>query len=90
MSKQSQTDWKALEAMTDKEIDYSDIPPLTDSFFERAKLWRPQKKVTVTMRLDSDILEWFQAQDRDWEKRVQAALRIYIEAHKELAISDTR
>ncbi len=90
MSKQSQTDWKALEAMTDKEIDYSDISPLTDSFFERAKLWRPQKKVTVTMHLDSDILEWFQTQDRDWEKRVQAALRIYIEAHKELAISDTR
>ncbi len=77
------TDWKALEAMTDEEIDYSDIPPLTDAFFERAKLWQPKKQVTVTMHLDSDVLEWFQKQDQDWEKRMQAALRIYVEAHKE-------
>ena len=39
----SAIDWKALEAMTDDEIDYSDIPPLTDAFFERAQLWQPGK-----------------------------------------------
>jgi uncharacterized protein (DUF4415 family) len=70
MSKQSKTDWKALEAMTDEEIDYSDIPPLPDAFFERARLWQPKKQVTVTMHLDSDVLEWFQKQDQDWEKRM--------------------
>lgn len=30
----SRTDWTALEAMTDEEIDYSEIPPLTEEFFE--------------------------------------------------------
>lgn len=29
----SRTDWAALEAMTDEDIDYSDIPPLSDEFF---------------------------------------------------------
>ena len=34
-SNTSRTDWAALEAMTDEEIDYSDIPPLNDEFFEK-------------------------------------------------------
>ena len=29
----SRTKWAALKAMSDDEIDYSDIPPLTDEFF---------------------------------------------------------
>ena len=85
MSKQSGTDWQALEAMADEEIDYSDIPPLADTFFERARLWQPRKQVAVTMRLDSDVLEWFQAQDRDWEKCTRTALRLYVETHREVA-----
>lgn len=32
----SDTNWEALAAMSDNTIDYSDIPPLTDKFFERA------------------------------------------------------
>ncbi len=31
-----QTDWAALAAMTDEDIDYSDIPPLTEEFFQNA------------------------------------------------------
>ena len=29
----SETDWEYLENMSDEEIDYSDIPPLSDDFF---------------------------------------------------------
>ena len=36
LSNTSRTNWAALEAMTDEEIDYSDIPPLMDEFFENA------------------------------------------------------
>ena len=82
MKKPSRTDWESLAAMTDEEIDYSDIPPLPDTFFKRAKVWRPQPKVTVTVELDADILEWFKAEAEDWEARMQAALRLYVEAHK--------
>jgi uncharacterized protein (DUF4415 family) len=82
MPKPSKTDWEKLEVLPDEEIDYSDIPPLTETFFKRAQVRRPQSRVTVTMELDSDILEWFKREDKDWEDRVQAALRIYVEAHK--------
>lgn len=42
------TNWAALEAMEDEAIDYSNIPPLTDEFFERATLRIP---ATVAHRL---------------------------------------
>ncbi len=36
LKKKSETDWARIDAMTDDEIDTSDIPPLDDAFFERA------------------------------------------------------
>jgi len=56
MSKASETDWKRLEAMKDKEIDTSDIAGLGDDFFQRAELRTPRKQA-VTICLDSDALE---------------------------------
>lgn len=82
MKKPSETDWEALASMTDDEIDYSDIPPLSDTFFRRAKVWRPQPKVAVTVELDADILEWFKEEAGDWEAIIQIALRLYVEANK--------
>ena len=35
MNKHSGTDWQKLKTMTDDEIDYSDIPPLGEDFFNR-------------------------------------------------------
>ena len=84
MNEHSRTDWQKLEAMTDEEIDYSDIPPLDDNFFARATLRLPhQPQVTVTMQVDRDVFAWFNAQGDGWERRVRAALRIYVEAHKD-------
>lgn len=81
--KQSRTDWDALRTMTDEEINYSDIPPLDDSFFERASLRLPEGQgVVVTMRVDPDVFAWFNTQADDWEQRMRAALRIYVEAHR--------
>ena len=38
MNNISRTDWSRIDAMTDDDIDTSDIPPLTDEFFAKAKL----------------------------------------------------
>jgi len=35
--KQSLTDWKKVDEMTDDDIDFSDIPELDDNFFKNAK-----------------------------------------------------
>jgi uncharacterized protein (DUF4415 family) len=82
MNRQSETDWKRVEDMADEEIDTSDIPPLDDSFFAKAKLRMP-KQVSVTMRLDADLLEWFRAQGEEYESLINTALRSYVEGNKE-------
>ena len=69
-----------LAAMRDDDIDFSDIPPLTEKFWanaERGRFYRPIKK-QVTVRLDADILEWFKTQQggkRGYQTAINAALR---------------
>jgi hypothetical protein len=45
--------------MNDDEIDYSDIPPLTNEFFQRAKLYVPPQRAVI---LDADVFEWVEQQ----------------------------
>lgn len=85
MKKASKADWARVDAMTDEDIDTSDIPPLDELFFERAKLRMPKQKVPITLNIDKDILNWFQAQDERYEERINAALKLYAEAHKQFA-----
>jgi uncharacterized protein (DUF4415 family) len=69
--------------MKNEEIDTSDIAPLDESFFANARLRMPKKRVPVTVSVDSEVLEWFKAQGEEFQNRINAALRIYAEAHKE-------
>ena len=79
----SQTDWAKIEALTDEEIDTSDIPPLDQKFFANAKLRMPKGKVAVVVSVDEDVSDWFQAQGKEYRNLMSAALRIYAEAHQE-------
>lgn len=83
LKRPSETDWAKVEAMTDEEIDASDIPPLDETFFANAKLRLPKGKVPVVISVDADVMEWFKAQGDEYQKLLNAALRIYAEAHKE-------
>jgi uncharacterized protein (DUF4415 family) len=79
-SKSSKTNWARVESLKDENIDTSDSPELDDSFFERASVRLPSQKAVV-LHLDSDVLEWFKSQ-AGYENRINAALRLYAEAHK--------
>jgi uncharacterized protein (DUF4415 family) len=83
LKKPSETNWARVNEMTDEEIDTSDIPPLDETFFANASLRMPEKKVSVTLDVDADVLEWFKAQGEEFQQRINAALKIYAEAHKE-------
>lgn len=83
LKKPSETDWVRIDRMGDEDIDTSDIPPLDDEFFGSAQLRMPKKKVPVTLSVDSDVLKWFESQGSDFQQRINAALRIYAEAHQE-------
>ena len=73
MKQPSRTDWDRLETMNDEDIDYSDIPPLTDAFFARA-----QRVLPNVVPLDPDILAWFRQHDRNYAERINQILRQYI------------
>jgi len=69
--------------MSDSEIDFSEIPKLTASFFRNAKLRMPATKQPVSLRLDRDVLAWFKSQGKGYQTRINAVLRMYMEAHQQ-------
>lgn len=86
MSNSSKTDWSRIDAMTDEDIDTSDIPPLDDDFFAKAKLRVPTSETSlVAVAVDAETLSWFQAKGQDAEQHMAAALKIYVESHKQAA-----
>jgi uncharacterized protein (DUF4415 family) len=65
--------------MTDAEIDYSDIPPLSRSFFTKARVpWPPAKK-QLSIRFDADVLNWLKSQGRGYQTRINRILRAAME-----------
>ncbi|MEG3932898.1 hypothetical protein QT990_16855 [Microcoleus sp. T3_B1] len=62
MNNTSQTDWARIDAMSDEDIDTSDSPPLSEEFFTRAQLRRPQSAITMQVQVDPETFAWFQAQ----------------------------
>ena len=78
-----------LARMTDDDIDFSDIPEVTDwsgairgreAWLAYLENFRPLKK-QVTLRLDADILAWFKANSPKYQTAMNAALREYIAQH---------
>jgi uncharacterized protein (DUF4415 family) len=65
-----------LKNMPDEDIDYSDIPPLTEEFWKNAKPlhFRPLKAST-TVRLDADVLAWLKDKGKGYQTRINAILR---------------
>jgi uncharacterized protein (DUF4415 family) len=64
--------------MPDDKIDFSDIPELTEKFWQNAvpnPFYKPVKK-QVTLRIDADILAWLRQQGKDgYQSRLNAVLR---------------
>ena len=83
LSNTSRTNWAALEAMEDEGIDYSDIPPLTEEFFEKATLRIPAPQAQRLVQIDPDVLKWFQAQGGEYRALINSVLRSYIESSGE-------
>lgn len=79
LSSTSRTNWAALDAMSDEDIDYSDIPPLADQFFEQAVLRIPATQARNLVQLDPDVMAWFQAQGDEYKMLINSVLRHHIE-----------
>jgi uncharacterized protein (DUF4415 family) len=72
--------------MTDEEIDYSDIPPITDEIWEKGVLrkgFKPiPRKNQENFPIDRDIIEFFKSKDFNYPAKINEILRAYMEEHQ--------
>lgn len=72
-----QAELQALAALPDDQIDTSDIPPLSEPFWQNVvpnPFYRPVKQ-QVTVRLDADVLAWLRSTGRGYQSRLNNILR---------------
>lgn len=85
MNKKSiKSDLKKLDQLTDEEIDYSDIPPLDDSFVTRPLQDWPPGKQQLTVRIDTDVLQWLKQSGPRYQTRLNAILRAMMDRQASL------
>jgi uncharacterized protein (DUF4415 family) len=72
--------------MKDEDIDLRDVPEVSPEKFARAMVRRGlkpvERKEQLTLRVDSDVLEWFRKQGQGYQTKINALLRAYMDAHK--------
>jgi len=84
---EDKTDLAQLRAMSEEELersiaadpDWRDVPR---DWYRGAEAVTPRPKIPVSIRLDADLVEFFRAQGRGWQTRMNAVLRAYADAVK--------
>ena len=77
LTRQQKAELAALATMPDKQIDASDIAPLTEQFWKTAirnPFYRPVKQAT-TVRIDADVLQWLKSNGKGYQTRINTILR---------------
>ena len=81
-TKEELAELEALEALPDDQIDTSDIPETLDwSGAKRGLFYRPVKQ-QITLRLDADVVAWFEQQapgGRGYQTDINRALRSHVQ-----------
>ncbi len=73
-----------IEAIADKDIDYSDIPETDAEFWANAELIEPDRTQQITLRIKKHVLDYFKAQGaKGYQTRMKAVLESYVRAQKE-------
>ena len=81
------TDRARVDAMTDEDIeramrDDPDWADFVDADWTEFEVVRPQRKTAISIRLDSDVLDYFRSEGRGYQTHINAVLRSYIDQRK--------
>ncbi|MBX9467979.1 MAG: BrnA antitoxin family protein [Rhizobium sp.] len=84
---EDKTDWARVDAMTDEDIeramrDDPDWQDFMDIDWSKAKMVIPDRKKAISIRLDPDIIDFFQATGKGYQTRINAVLRHFVEEQK--------
>ncbi len=72
----------AIDAMPDNTIDYSDAPELTDAFWQLANKPIAEQKKQITLRIDTEVIDFFKHSGKRYQTQINAVLRAYVESKK--------
>jgi len=86
---ESQTDWARVDAMTDEDIeraiaDDPDWADFKDIDWSKARMVIPVAKKSVSVSIDEDIIDFFQATGKGYQSRINTVLKDYINEQKRL------
>ena len=74
---------KTIDADIVRDGDVSEWTPETFArAVARKGLKSVPKKALLSLRIDSDVIEWFKQQGAGYQSRMNALLRAYMEAHE--------
>jgi uncharacterized protein (DUF4415 family) len=84
-SKASKTDWKRVTSMKDREVKLSQEHPELDikhiaRLIVRKGLKPVAAKKSISLRIDPEVLAWFQAQGPGYQTRMNAVLKAFKDA----------
>jgi uncharacterized protein (DUF4415 family) len=86
---ESRTDWAAVKAMTEDELEASiaadpdDVHELID--WTQAVERMPPRKREIHIRIDEDVLDWFRQAGRGYQTRINNVLRAFMESRKRVS-----
>jgi uncharacterized protein (DUF4415 family) len=83
---ETQTDWDRIDRLTEEEIEEwarsdPDHPGTDDEFWKMVDAQRPDKQA-ISIKLDKDLLDFFKAEGRGYQTRINAVLRHYMDRMK--------
>jgi uncharacterized protein (DUF4415 family) len=83
----SRTDRARIDLFTDSDIermamDDADNPATSQDDWANAFIGPPPLKTPVNANFDVDVVDWFKAQGRGYQARMNAVLRRYMEAQR--------
>lgn len=84
---EDKTDWARVNAMADEDIeramrDDPDWQDYMDIDWSKAKMVIPDRKKAISIRLDPDIIDFFQETGKGYQTRINAVLRHFVDEQK--------
>ena len=82
MTPEERAELAALEAMSEDAIDTREMPEIRDwAGAERGRFYRLLKR-QITLRLDADVVDFFERGGKGYQTRINEALRVWVEQHR--------
>jgi uncharacterized protein (DUF4415 family) len=83
--RKGRSDWARVDSLTENQLERSITADAGgDVAFDwtKARLVMPQRKESIHLRVDPDVLAWYKQQGQGYLTRMNAVLRAYMEAHR--------